>query len=188
MARLGKRPIVIPEGVKVNIKDGTIEVQGPKGTLERSVFSGLSVLLDNNQIFLKNEISDDNRKLYRKTDAFQGLLKTLIENMINGVNKEFEKILEIHGVGHRVELKEKVLILTIGFSHPVEITIPDDISAEVAKKTIIYVRGINKEHVGSFAAKIRDIYPPEPYKGKGIRYRGEYVRQKVGKTAVGGAK
>ncbi|RKY30732.1 MAG: 50S ribosomal protein L6 [Candidatus Omnitrophota bacterium] len=188
MAKLGRRPIKIPDGVKVEIKDNKVIVSGKKGKLEREIFPGLKVEVKDGQIFVINEVPKKHKKLYRKTDALHGLLRTLIFNMVKGVTEGFEKILEIHGVGYKAELKGKELILTLGFSHPVKVEIPEDIKVEIVRNTILFIRGIDKEKVGNFAAKIRAIYPPEPYKGKGIRYRGEYVRQKVGKAGVGATK
>jgi len=188
MARLGKKPIKIPDGVKVEIKDNRIIISGKNGKLEREIFPGLRVEIKDGQIFVINEIPEKQRKVYRKTDALQGLLRSLILNMVQGVTEGFEKILEIHGVGYKAELKGKELILNLGFSHPVKVEVPEDIKIEIIRNTILFIRGIDKEKVGNFAAKIRAIYPPEPYKGKGIRYRGEYVRQKVGKAAVGATK
>lgn len=186
MARLGKKPVEIPDGVKVKIESGKIKVEGQKGKLERDILPYIEVeVVDNKNIFVKNATPETNRKLYRKGEAFQGLMRSLIENIVIGVNDGFEKVLEIHGVGYKGEVKGKKLVLTLGFSHPVEIDIPPEISVEVARNTVIFVRGIDKQKVGNFAAVIRKVYPPEPYKGKGIRYRGEYVRHKAGKAAVG---
>lgn len=185
MARLGNKPIQVPQDVKIEVKSGCVYCAGPKGKLETVILSGLSVSSRENQVFVKNEVSEKERKLFKKVDAFQGLLRTLILNMIEGVSKGFEKILEIHGVGYKAEIKEKELILALGHSHPVVIDVPEDISMEIVRNTVLFIRGIDKRSVGNIAAKIRKLYPPEPYKGKGIRYRGEYVRQKVGKTAVG---
>jgi len=186
MARLGKRPVEIPEGVKGKVENNRIIIEGPKGKLEKEVLSYLKVeIIDNNKIFVKNIIPEENRKLYKKGGEFQGLMRSLIKNMVVGVKDGYEKVLEIHGVGYKGEVKEKKLVLTLGFSHPIEIDIPFDISVEVARNTVIFVRGIDKQRVSSFAAIVRKIAPPEPYKGKGIRYRGEYVRHKAGKAAVG---
>jgi len=186
MARLGKRPIEIPEGVKVKKESNKIVVEGPKGKLENQLLPYIEVEVeDNKKILVKNSISENNKKLYKKGEAFQGLMRSLIENMVIGAKDGYEKVLEIHGVGYKAEVKGKKLILTLGFSHPVEIDIPKEISVEVARNTVIFIRGIDKQKVGNFAAVVRKIYPPEPYKGKGIRYRGEYVRHKAGKAAVG---
>ncbi len=185
MARLGKRPVEIPDGVKVKIEDNKIIIEGPKGKLEKEILPYIEVEIADNKIYVKNIIPEKNKKLYKKGEAFQGLMRSLIENMVIGVKDGYEKVLEIHGVGYKGEVKGKKLVLALGFSHPVEVDIPGDISVEVARNTVIFIRGIDKQKVGNFAASVRKIYPPEPYKGKGIRYRGEYVRHKAGKAAVG---
>lgn len=182
MARLGKRSIQIPQGVKIELKDEGIIVTGPKGKLSRPILPLLKISLGNNQ--LKIEKVADNRKADTKADRMQGLFRSLLVNMIKGVVEGFEQILEIHGVGYKAEIKEKKIVLTLGFSHPFEVSIPNDISVEIVRNVVIFVRGIDKEQVGNFSASLRAIYPPEPYKGKGVRYRDEYVRHKVGKAAA----
>jgi large subunit ribosomal protein L6 len=187
MSRLGKKPIIIPEKVNVSVKEGMIEISGPKGKLSQKIFDNISVSVENNQIFIKNLVGSDDkkmRKIFKKTDSLQGLLRALIINKINGVLNPFEKILEIHGVGYKAELKDKKLILNIGFNHPVEINIPEILSVEIVHNTILFIRGIDKHFIGNWTAQIRNLCPPEPYKGKGIRYRGEYVKHKVGKAAI----
>jgi len=185
MARLGKKPVEIREGVKVEQKEGKILFEGSKGKLEQEIFPNLEVSIDGGMIAVKNLVSEDDRKLYRKTEALRGLLRKLILNTIRGVKEGFEKILEIHGVGYKGEVKGNKLLLSVGFSIPVELDIPKGIEIEVLKNTIIFIRGTEKQQVGNYAAVIRAICPPEPYKGKGIRYRGEYVRHKAGKTGAG---
>ncbi len=185
MARLGKKPIVVTEGVKVSKKDGKIFFEGPKGKLEQDIFPNLEVSVDGGRIAVTNLVDPSDRKTYRKTEALQGLLRKLILNRIGGTKEGFEKILEIHGVGYKGEVKGKKLVLSVGFSNPVEVDIPNGIEVEIYRNTIVFIRGIEKQKVGSYAADIRAICPPEPYKGKGIRYRGEYVRHKAGKAAVG---
>ncbi|MCM8820557.1 MAG: 50S ribosomal protein L6 [Candidatus Omnitrophica bacterium] len=185
MARLGKKPILIPEDVKVKQEGEVLFFEGKAGKLKQKIPAGIEVVLAGNSIMLKNLVSPDNRKLYRKTEALQGLLRRIILNKIQGVKTKFEKVLELHGVGYKGEVQGKKLILSIGFSIPVEVNIPEGIELEILRNTIIFIRGIDKQQVGDFAASIRDIFPPEPYKGKGIRYRGEYVRHKAGKTGVG---
>lgn len=187
MARLGKKPILIPEGVKVREEKGMLVFEGNLGKLSQNIPQGIEVVMDGNSIILKNTISPENKKLYRYTEALQGLLRKLILNKIKGVKEKFEKVLELHGMGYKGEVQGKQLVLHIGFSTPVRIDIPEDIEVEVHRNTTIFIRGIDKEKVGSFAAGIRAIFPPEPYKGKGIRYRGEYIRHKAGKTGVGAA-
>jgi len=188
MARLGKKPIDIPDGVNVKIENGIIYVEGKKGKISQKILPNLNVVIEDKKIFIKNEVDPKNKKLYRKTNALWGLFRSLIYNMIKGVSEGYEKILEIHGTGYKAEVKGKKIVLTLGFTHPVEVEIPEDISIEVSKNTIIFIRGADKQKVGEFAASIRRICPPEPYKGKGIRYRGEYIRQKVTKAGVGAAK
>ncbi|MCM8772409.1 MAG: 50S ribosomal protein L6 [candidate division WOR-3 bacterium] len=188
MARLGKKPVEIPEGVNVKIENGIIYVEGKNGKLSQKIFPNLSVVIEDKKIFVRNEVDPKNKKLYRKTDQLHGLLRSLIFNMVKGVTEGYEKILEIHGVGYKGEVKGNRLILTLGFTHPVEVEIPEGIKVEVSKNTVIFVRGADKQKVGEFAATIRRICPPDSYKGKGIRYRGEYVRLKPGKAAVGATK
>jgi len=188
MSRLGKKPIDIPEGVNVKVENGFVYIEGKKGKLSQKILPNLSVVIEDKKIFVKNEVDPKNKKLYRKTNAMWGLLRSLICNMIKGVSEGYEKILEIHGVGYKGEVKGKKLILTLGFTHPIEVEIPEGISVEVNKNTIIFVRGVDKQKVGEFAASIRRISPPDPYKGKGIRYRGEYIRQKPTKASVGATK
>jgi len=190
MGRLGKKPIEVPDGVKVTVSDGIVTIEGPKGKMERKIFENLKVVIEDKKIFVNNTVPETPkfRRLFRKTDALQGLLRTLLKNDIIGVTKGYEKVLEIHGTGFRAEVKGKKLILNLGFTHPVELDLPDSITAQVEKNTVITFRSYDKEFLGNFVAKVRDIYPPEPYKGKGIRYAGEYVRHKVGKAAVGAQK
>ncbi|MCX7917425.1 MAG: 50S ribosomal protein L6 [bacterium] len=188
MARLGKKPIEIPEGVTVKIEEGRVIVEGKKGKLFQEIFPNLNVSIEDKKIVIRNEVDPKNKKLYRKTNSLWGLMRSLIANMIKGVSEGFEKILEIHGIGYKGEVKGNKLILSVGFTHPVEVEIPKDISVEVSRNTIIFIRGADKQKVGEFAASVRRICPPEPYKGKGIRYRGEYVRQKATKAGVGASK
>ncbi|MCM8769362.1 MAG: 50S ribosomal protein L6 [Candidatus Omnitrophica bacterium] len=188
MGRLAKKAIVIPQGVKINLDGQTINISGAKGTLSLPWPVDLSVTCDGQQVMLGSNVSAERRRLFRKTEEKLGLYRKLILNMIAGITKEFEKILEIHGIGFKAEVKSKKLVLELGFTHPVEMEIPEGITVDVVKNTIIYVRGIDKQLVGNFAARVRAISPPESYKGTGIRYRGEYVRQKVGKAAAGGTK
>ncbi len=177
MVKKRERAIDIPEGVKTTVRDNFIIIEGPKGKLERKIPFSLKIGKTEKQILLKRQGEEP------KNVAFQGLFRTLISNMIIGVVKGYEKVLEIVGVGYRAKIEGKKLSLSVGFSHPVEIEVPDGLAVEVTKTTIS-VKGIDKELVGRFAASIRGVRPPDVYKGKGIRYQGEYVRHKVGKTAV----
>ncbi|MCX7704850.1 MAG: 50S ribosomal protein L6 [bacterium] len=190
MGRLGKKSIEIPDGVNVSVSDRMVLIEGPRGKLQQEIFENLEVVVDDKKIYVNNKVPQipKFRRLFRKVDALQGLLRTLIKNKIEGVTKDFEKVLEVHGTGFKAELKGKKLVLTLGFNHPVEVDIPDLVKIQIEKNTIITLRSCDKELLGNFAAMIRDIYPPEPYKGKGIRYAGEYVRHKVGKAAVGAQK
>jgi large subunit ribosomal protein L6 len=176
MSRIGRMPVVLPKEVKVSCDLSRVEVTGPKGHLFHSLPQGISVSVDEEKIFVHRE--DD----YRTSRALQGLTRNLIANMVTGVTQGFEKRLEIVGIGFRADLQGKTLRLSLGFSHPVLYPIPEGIRVEVEKQTQIAIKGINKQQVGTVAAKLRSIKPPEPYKGKGIRYVGERVRKKVGKT------
>ncbi len=176
MSRIGKKPIPIYDNVKVLIKDSSISVEGPKGKLSWDFPSDLTVKKEGQEILVtRPDDSKTNRSLH-------GLTRVLIANMVEGVSNGFSKTLEIKGVGYSAEMKGKSLFLNIGFSHPVLVTPPNDVNIEIPSNLKVKVSGINKQRVGQIAAKIRSISPPEPYKGKGIRYEGEYVRRKAGKT------
>ena len=176
MSRIGKKPVGIPAGVKVGLNGLTISVQGPKGSLERTLGGGVNLQVDADQVVVTLP------EQTRVDTSRQGLSRTLIANMVEGVTKGFEKVLEINGVGYRAELKGTVLNLALGYSHPIEYPLPEGISAEVEKQTRITVKGIDKELVGATAAKIRSFRAPEPYKGKGIKYADERIGRKAGKT------
>jgi len=185
MARLGKKPVEIPAGVTVTAGQSSLSVSGTKGSLTRSVPQGIRIEVADGKVAVINTVPSGQRKAYRHADALQGMMRSMVRNMIHGVHSGFEKVLEIHGVGYRAEVKGNTLVLTLGFSHPVEIPIPEGITVEVLRNTILFIRGCDSQLVGEFTATVRKTCPPEAYKGKGIRYRGEYVRQKVGKSAVG---
>lgn len=177
MSRIGNKPIQIPNNTKVSYADRLITVTGDKGTLTHTVHAAIDL-----------EIADDVIKfvtlgLNKKEGAFQGLTRALVANMITGVTKGFEKALDINGIGYRAELSGKKIILNIGYSNPVEFDLPEGISA-VVEKTKIKLAGIDKQLVGQTAAKIRKLRPPEPYKGKGIKYSDEVIQRKAGKTAA----
>jgi len=176
MSRIGKQPIEIPGGVKVTIDNLLVTVNGPKGTLSRTILD--SVSLDIADKFLTVSRIDDSIK----SRAAHGLTRTLINNMVMGVTKGFERALEINGVGYRAELKGDVLALSLGYSHPINFQLPQGITVEVDKMTKLLVKGIDKELVGQTAAKIRDFRSPEPYKGKGVKYADEVILRKAGKT------
>ncbi|NIS69509.1 MAG: 50S ribosomal protein L6 [Proteobacteria bacterium] len=176
MSRVGKQPISIPQEVKVNLSDGKVQVTGPKGQLERELPQGVHVRIEDNQIMF--ERPDDSRQ----ARSIHGLARSLVSNMVVGVSQGFEKKLEIVGVGYRVERKGEGLILNLGYSHPIHYLLPPGIDVIVEKQVGLTVRGIDRELVGAVAAKIRSFKPPEPYKGKGVRYVDERVRRKVGKA------
>lgn len=176
MSRIGKMPIQLPKEVKISCDPSKIEVAGPKGTLACDLPHGIAVVVDEGKILIQRDREE------RSLKALHGLTRSLIANMVTGVTQGFEKKLEIIGVGFRADIQGNVLKLTLGFSHPVFYPIPEGIKMEVEKQTGIIVRGVNKQLVGTVAAKLRSIKPPEPYKGKGVRYAGEKIRKKVGKT------
>ena len=178
MSRIGKAPIAIPEKVKVTLTPPTITVEGPKGSLSLSVSDLVSVDMDGSHI----RVSAAGE--HRKCRAMHGLTRTLIQNMVTGVTSGFTKSLEIQGVGYRAEADKKSVTLNVGYSNPVVVAVPDGLSIEVEKNTIIHVRGIDKQKVGEMAALLRRVRKPEPYRGKGIRYLGEQIRRKVGKAGA----
>lgn len=178
MSRIGKAPVPIPGGVKLELKDSHLKVTGPKGTLEQSFDPAITITVGKEEI----EVARGSDKPGDR--SLHGLTRALINNMVVGVTQGFEKILEIRGVGYRASLQGNNLNLALGFSHPVTVEPPPGIALEVDGTTTIKVSGIDKQLVGQIAANIRAIRKPEPYKGKGIRYRGEYVRHKVGKAGV----
>jgi len=176
MSRLGKKPLIIPKDIKIEVNNGAISIVGPKGQLTRTVSERIKIEIKDNQLFLKR-ISDT-----KLDKSLHGLNRALISNMIKGVTEGYVKELEIVGVGFRAQIQGNNLNMQLGFSHSVNLPIPSDIKIETPKQTHIIVRGIDKERVGQITSEIRAIYPPEPYKGKGIRYLGEYVKKKVGKA------
>ena len=177
MSRIGLKPIELPEGVEVNFSGNTVTVKGPKGELSSELSDKIEVKMDGNTItFSRPDNDKENRSLH-------GTTRSVVWNMIEGVSKGFQKELEIIGVGYRAQKQGDKLVVNAGYSHPVEIEANNGIEFDVPKNTEIIVKGIDKELVGAVASNIRSIRLPEPYKGKGIRYKGEYVRQKEGKTA-----
>ena len=181
MSKIGKKPILIPQGVKVEIKENKIKVEGPKGKLEKNIPPEIDVQIKEGIILVFPKSKT------KKAKALWGTMRQIISNMIEGVTKGFEKKLEIEGLGYRASLVGDELVLEVGFSHPVKIKKPEGINFSV-EKNIISVSGIDKELVGQVAANIRKVRPPDPYKGKGIRYFGEVIRKKAGKKAVAGVK
>ena len=176
MSRTGRKPVVVPEQVEVQLDGSNIKVKGPKGELQQELPKEMISEREEGQILVKRPTDSPQHR------ALHGLTRTLIDNMIVGVTEGYSRNLELVGVGYKAALQGKKLVLNIGFSHPVEFDPGDDMEIEVPAPTKITVRGINKQKVGNLAAVIRKTYPPEPYKGKGIRYENEVVRQKVGKA------
>lgn len=176
MSRIGRKSITVPGGVDVTLDNHVITVKGPKGTLTRELHQDMQVKIDGNVIEI-NRPSD--QKLHR---SLHGTTRTIVSNMVDGVTKGFEKTLELEGVGYRANKSGDKLVLNVGYSHPVEFVAANGIEFEVPANNKIIVKGINKEHVGEIAAKIRSVRKPEPYKGKGIRYAGEYILRKEGKA------
>ncbi len=178
MSRIGKMPVQIPKGVKISLENELIAVEGPKGKLTYQVPDVIDVLLSENKIEIKR------RSEQRDDRSLHGLVRTLIANMVQGVSLGFQKSLEISGVGYRAEVKDRILNLIVGYSAPVEYSIPEGIDIKVEKLVGIMVSGIDKQRVGRVASEIRAIKKPEPYKGKGIKYAGEEIKRKVGKSAA----
>ncbi|KPU26773.1 50S ribosomal protein L6 [Caloranaerobacter sp. TR13] len=177
MSRIGLKPIAIPAGVEVKLSDNNyIVVKGPKGQLEQQLHRDMKINIENNEITVVRPTEN------KKHKSLHGLTRTLIANMIEGVTKGYSKTLEIVGVGYRAQKQGNKLVLNLGFSHPVEMEAPEGIEIEVPANNKIIVKGIDKQKVGNYAAVIRELKKPEPYKGKGIRYEGEIIRRKEGKT------
>lgn len=176
MSRIGKKPIVLPKGVSVTQKDLLLEFKGPQGSLSHTIPDGFKVEKTESELTLLRP-SDD-----RKDKAFHGLHRSLIANKIQGVSEPFKKVLELIGIGYRAQLNGSVLSLNVGFTHPVEMPLPSGVKASIEKQTIITLSCSDKQLLGQFAADIRGIKPPEPYKGKGIKYSGEKILRKEGKT------
>ena len=176
MSRIGNKPIEIPSGVTVTIDNNTVTVKGPKGELTRTFHPDLTITQEEKVITVTRPSDSKEHRM------IHGTTRSLLANMIEGVSKGFEKSLELIGVGYRAQKQGKKLVLSVGYSHPVEFEQDEDIEFDVPSNTKIVVKGIDKEKVGKMAANIRAVRPPEPYKGKGIRYEGEHVRRKEGKT------
>ena len=176
MSRIGRKPIALPKGVDVNIKGSDVTVKGAKGTMSFSIMPNIAVEMDDGTLVVKRESEE------KSVRAAHGMTRAILSNMVTGVNQGFERVLEIIGVGYRAQMQGKNLVLALGFSHPVEVVPPEGIELAIDGPTKVIVRGIDKQLVGQVAANIRGYRPPEPYKGKGIRYVGEYVIRKAGKT------
>lgn len=177
MSRIGKKPVPIPQGVKVQVAEGSVSAEGPKGKLAQPVPGGLSAKVEGNQIVI-SRAGDD-----RKARALHGLTRALVANMVAGVKEGFEKKLEIVGIGYRAQVQGRAIQLALGYSHPVIFPLPQGITAEIDKQTAITLRGPDKALLGETAAQLRRLRRPDPYKGKGIKYSDEVVRRKVGKKA-----
>ncbi|MDQ5983950.1 MAG: 50S ribosomal protein L6 [Eubacteriales bacterium SKADARSKE-1] len=182
MSRIGRKPINIPAGVEVNFKDGIITVKGKNGTLTRTIHPNMEVVMEDNTITV-NRPNDE-----KENKSLHGLTRTLIANMVEGVTNGFTKELEVNGVGYRVQKQGKNLVMNLGFSHQVTMSDTNDITIEVQGTNKIIIHGADKQKVGQFAAEVRSKRPPEPYKGKGIKYADEHIRRKEGKAGKGGKK
>lgn len=178
MSRIGKKPIQIPDKVKIKLESGKVFVEGPKGKLDWNLPNGIEIQITGSQLLVKKASED------KIINARHGLARAYIGNMIKGVNEGYLKLLEIQGVGYRAQAQAKSVNLQLGFSHPIVYDIPEGITVKTPKPNQIIVEGIDKAMVGEVAAEIRDYFKPEPYKGKGIRYSGEYVRKKAGKAVA----
>jgi large subunit ribosomal protein L6 len=176
MSRIGKKAIDIPKEVSIKVENEKIIVKGKNGSLEREVLNKLNLEILNEQLVITRK---DDTKASR---SYHGLIRALIQNMVTGVNENFSKTLVAEGVGYKFQVEKTKLILSVGFSHPVEFEIPSDITLKAESPTRLVISGIDKEKVGFFAAKVRDMRPPEPYKGKGLLYQGEKILRKAGKT------
>lgn len=180
MSRIGRKPVAVPAGVDVKIDGTTVTVKGPKGSLTGTYNSKLSIALEGNEIIVTRP--DDEKE----SRALHGLTRTLIHNMVEGVNNGYSKELEINGIGYKAAMQGKDLVLTVGYSHVVNVKTPEGITIAVPAPNKIVISGADKVKVGQFAAEVRGVRPPEPYKGKGIKYVDEYIRRKEGKAGKGG--
>lgn len=176
MSRIGKKPVILPQGTKIELKDSEIIVSGPKGSLRRPSMEGLTIDIDGSAVAVQRNSED------KKTKGLHGLMRTLIANMVDGVHKGFERKLEIVGIGYRSELQGNNIIFYLGYSHPITFPLPAGISAQVDKQTLLTIKGIDKELVGQTAAKIRALRKPDVYKNKGVKYANEVLRKKAGKS------
>ena len=179
MSRIGKLAVGVPTGVKVHVADGRIRVEGPKGVLERRLDPEVTVAVETNAVHVKRR--DDSRR----ARSVHGLARVLIDNMVQGVGKGFTRVLEINGVGYRAEARGNVLFLTLGYSHPIAYQLPPGVTAKVERQVVVTLEGGDREVLGQTAAAIRKLRPPEPYKGKGVKYSTETIRRKAGKAAAG---
>lgn len=176
MSRVGKKIISIPQGVKINIQNSCISVEGQKGKLKMDIPENITLLIEKETLIVKRATDE------KVTRSLHGTVRALIQNMITGVSQGFKKDLDIVGVGFKAQMKGKNLLINVGFSHPVEMIVPAELKVSAPSQIRITIEGVDKQLVGEFTAKVRDIFKPEPYKGKGIRYAGEVVRKKLGKA------
>src|SRR5947209_2178854 len=182
MSRVGKHPVAVPGGVKVSVKDGQVFVEGPKGKLAQPVHRNMRIVYDEQAKVVRVERPNDDRQ----NRALHGLTRSLIANMIEGVTKGYEKRLKIEGIGYQARLDKKSVALNVGYANVITLTPPDGVTVEVPDANTVVVRGADKQKVGQFAAEVRAVRKPEPYKGKGIRYENEQVRRKEGKSFTSG--
>ena len=177
MSRIGNKPVALPSGVTVSVNDELLVVKGPKGQLEQKIAQGITFAIEAETVSV---IRENDSKPFR---ANHGLMRALLNNMVTGVTQGFERKLEINGVGYKASVQGNKAVFNLGFSHPIEVPFPEGVTIAVDKNTLVTVSGIDKEKVGQCAAEIRGFRPPDSYKGKGVRYEGEYVRLKAGKSA-----
>ena len=178
MSRIGRKPVTVPKGVTLQVEGNSVAVKGPRGELRRSLHPDMQIALDKDQFTVARPSEEKRHK------ALHGLTRTLVQNMVEGVSKGFSKTLEIQGVGYKAEAKPYGVNLIVGYSHPVKYEAPKGIKISVDNNVVVKIEGADKELVGQVAAELRSVRPPEPYKGKGIRYQGEHVRRKAGKTGA----
>lgn len=191
MSRVGRKPIALPDGVSVKIAEGTVEVQGPKGKLSTVVLAGMRVTQEDKQLLVQPSKAEKGlaekdllASLTRQERAFWGLGRSLLQNAVTGVTEGFSTDMEIVGVGYRAEVKGKTVVFSLGYSHPIEFPLPEGIEVSIEKQTKMTVKGIDKQQVGQVVADMRALRPPDPYKQKGVRIAGEYLRKKAGKAAA----
>ena len=182
MSRIGKQPVAVPATVKVTVQGNVVRVEGPKGKLERALPPDVTLKIDGST--LKVERNDDGRR----ARGMHGLTRQLVANMVDGVAKGFTRVLEINGVGYRAEARKNTLFLTLGYSHPIAFQLPEGVTAKVERQVVITLEGADRELLGQVAAAVRELRPPEPYKGKGVKYAEETIRRKAGKAAGAGAR
>jgi large subunit ribosomal protein L6 len=182
MSRIGRMPITVPDGVKVHVADGTVRVEGPKGKLARTFHTDVAVAVDGKTVNVTRNAET------RRARGIHGLTRRLVANMVEGVSKGFTRVLEINGVGYRADARGNVVHLTLGYSHPIAFQLPPGVTAKVDKQVVVTLDGPDREVLGHVAAALRELRPPEPYKGKGMKYAAETIRRKAGKAAGAGAR